>query len=95
MFLTDLLLLEIQGYDVILGMDWLTKHKVTIDCEQKLLSLVTPKGERLVQKGMKPTQAIPLISATRAFMLLKRATQHTGVQSKQQKLRSLILERSL
>jgi len=32
-----LVLLEIQGYDVILGMDWLAKKKVTIGCERNFL----------------------------------------------------------
>jgi len=72
MFPTDLVLLEIQGYDVILGMDWLTKHKAIIDCEQKVLTLVTPEGERLGHKGINPKQAIPLISATQAYKLLKK-----------------------
>jgi len=43
-FLADLVSLEIQGYDVILGMDWLAKQKATVDCEQKFLTLVTPEG---------------------------------------------------
>ena len=71
-FPTDLVLLEIQGYDVILGMDRLTKHKATIDCEQKVLTLVTPEGERLVHKGVNSKLAIPLISATRAYKFLKK-----------------------
>jgi len=32
-FPADLILLGIQGYDVILGMDWLTKYQATIDCK--------------------------------------------------------------
>ena len=55
-----------------LGMDWLTKHKVTMDCEWKVLTLVTPEGERLVHKGVNSKPAIPLISATRAYKLLKK-----------------------
>jgi len=38
MFTADLVLLEIQGYNVILGMDWLTKYKAAIDCEQKIFT---------------------------------------------------------
>jgi len=49
-FPVDLVLLEIQGYDMILGMEWLSKHKATIDCERKLLALVIPKGEKLMYK---------------------------------------------
>ena len=32
LFLGDLILLGIQGYDVILGIDWLNQYQVTIDC---------------------------------------------------------------
>ena len=68
----DLVLLEIQGYDVILGMDWLAKHKATIDYERKLLTLVTPDGEKLEYKGTNPKQAILIISTTRASKMLKK-----------------------
>ena len=53
-------------------MDWLAKHKATIDCEQKLLTLVTPEGEELIYRGTNPKQAIPIISATWAFNLVKK-----------------------
>jgi hypothetical protein len=34
-FLADLIVLPSQGIDVILGMDWLTKHKGIISCANK------------------------------------------------------------
>jgi len=37
MFLANLILLGIQGYDVILRTDWLAKYRATIDCKQKAL----------------------------------------------------------
>jgi len=49
-FHANLVLLKIRGYDVILGMDWLVRHKATVDCKQKLLTFVTPEGERLLYK---------------------------------------------
>ena len=70
-FLVDLVLLGIQGYDVIFGMDWLTKHRATIDCKQKAHILVTSDGERLVYQGSNPKRAILLISTTKACKLLK------------------------
>ena len=33
LFFADLALLGIYGYDVILGMDWLTKYQAMIDCK--------------------------------------------------------------
>ena len=50
-FFADLIVLGIQGYDVILGMDSLTTYQATIDCKQKKLTLVTPEGENLIFKG--------------------------------------------
>jgi len=72
MFIADLVVLEIQGYDIILGMDWLTMDKVTIDCEQKNVTLVTPEGERLVHRGVNSKPVILLISANRGYKLLKK-----------------------
>jgi len=71
-FPANLVLLEIQGYDMILGMDWLAKDKATIDCEKKLLTLVTIEAEKLVCKGTNYEQAIPTISPTQAFKMFKR-----------------------
>jgi hypothetical protein len=39
--------LESKGIDVILGMDWLEKHKVLIDCAKKSVKLTTPDGKEL------------------------------------------------
>jgi hypothetical protein len=39
--------LESKGIDAILGMDWLGKHKVLIDCAKKSVKLTTPGGKEL------------------------------------------------
>jgi hypothetical protein len=39
--------LESKGIDVILGMDWLCKHKMLIDCTKKSVKLTTPDGKEL------------------------------------------------
>jgi hypothetical protein len=36
-----------MGIDVILGMDWLCKHKVLIDCSKKSVKLTTPEGKEM------------------------------------------------
>jgi hypothetical protein len=40
-FVANLIGLESKGIDVILGMDWLTKYKVLIDCAKKFVKLTT------------------------------------------------------
>jgi hypothetical protein len=39
--------LESKGIDIILGMDWLGKHKVLINCAKKSVKLTTPDGKEL------------------------------------------------
>jgi argonaute-like protein implicated in RNA metabolism and viral defense len=41
------MVLESKGIDVVLGMDWLSKHKVLIDCAKKFVKLTTPDGKEL------------------------------------------------
>jgi len=72
MFFADLVLLGIQGYDVILGMDWLTKYQATIDCKWKTLTIVTSEGETLTHTGNDTIPTVSLISATRAYYLVKK-----------------------
>jgi hypothetical protein len=43
----NLIDLESKGIDVILGMDWLGKHKVLIDYAKKSVKLTTPDGKEL------------------------------------------------
>jgi hypothetical protein len=46
-FVTNLIILESKGIDVILGMDWLSEHKVLIDCAKKFVKLTTPEGKEM------------------------------------------------
>jgi hypothetical protein len=46
-FVSNIIVLELKDIDVILGMDWLSKHKVHIDCTKKSIKLTTPEGKEL------------------------------------------------
>jgi hypothetical protein len=39
--------LESKSIDIILGMDWLSKHKVLINCVKKSIKLTTPDGKEM------------------------------------------------
>ena len=41
-FRANLVLLDIQDFDVILGMDWLSRHHATMDCFMKIVKLCRP-----------------------------------------------------
>ena len=42
--LTDLILLEIIDYDIILGMDWLALYHATVDCYSKVVKFDVSNG---------------------------------------------------
>jgi hypothetical protein len=46
-FVTNLIVLESKGIDVLPGMDWLSKHKVLIDCAKKSIKLTTAEGKEM------------------------------------------------
>jgi hypothetical protein len=45
--LANLIVLESKGIDVILGMDWLSKHNGLIDCAKKTVRLTPSSGKEL------------------------------------------------
>jgi hypothetical protein len=46
-FFTNLIVLESKGIDIILGIDWLSKQQVLIDCAKKSVKLTTPEGKEV------------------------------------------------
>jgi hypothetical protein len=46
-FQADLVILTSSGIDVILGMNWLSKHDGIILCAKKSVLLTTPQGDRI------------------------------------------------
>jgi hypothetical protein len=50
-FPTHLVVLESQGLDVILGMDWMTNYVGVIDCINRAITLTTPEGRRIRYKS--------------------------------------------
>jgi hypothetical protein len=47
-FIINLIVLESKDIDIIFGMDWLSKHKVLIDCAKMSVKLTTPEGKEIV-----------------------------------------------
>jgi hypothetical protein len=46
-FVANLIVLKSKCIDVILRMDWLSKHKILIDCTKKFVKMTTPEGKAL------------------------------------------------
>src|SRR5436853_5771946 len=43
----DLILLEMTGFDVIIGMDWLSQFKARVDCHKKKVVFEKPNGKKI------------------------------------------------
>ncbi|KAK9029043.1 hypothetical protein V6N11_026169 [Hibiscus sabdariffa] len=50
-FPTDLMELPLEKFDLILGMNWLSEHRVSLDCESKIASLKTPDERTVILVG--------------------------------------------
>jgi hypothetical protein len=42
---TDLLLLDLEGMDILLGMDWMTRHRVSLDIPSRAVEIDLPDHE--------------------------------------------------
>ena len=53
LLMMDLWVMDISDFDVILGMDWLTAHRVIIDCDRRRVTAYTQDGIRITFQGDK------------------------------------------
>ena len=49
----DLRVMDMSEFDVILGMDWLTAHRVIIDCDCRRITAYTPNDVCVMFQGVK------------------------------------------
>jgi hypothetical protein len=45
---TDLLLLDLEGMDILLGMDWMTRHHVSLDISSRAMEIDSPEHETTI-----------------------------------------------
>ncbi|XP_073012257.1 uncharacterized protein [Typha latifolia] len=70
--LVDLISLEINDFDVILGMDYLVAHHATVDCRQKKVTFTLPGQLEPFFQGKKRFPRTSIISTLYANKLLKK-----------------------
>ena len=49
----DLRVIDMLEIDVVLRIDWLTEHRVVIDCDRKRVTAYTPGDSRFIFQGDK------------------------------------------
>ena len=62
-FLADLITLPFREFDLILGMDWLTKHRAIVDCGQKTVVLRCSYQFEVIIQGIRSSVMCNVISA--------------------------------
>ena len=65
-FQADLVALDMRNFDVVLGMDWLSRHKATLDCYKKEVKLHRPGKLEVKFRGMSKELSSNMISAMEA-----------------------------
>ena len=70
-----LIVLGINHFDIVLGMDWLSKHRATLDCYKKEVRLVRPEEPGVIFRGIRREIAPSLINAMTASKMLRKGCQ--------------------
>ena len=58
--------LDMMDFDVVLGMDWLSRHRATLDCYKKEVKLHSPRKFELKFRGIRKELFSSMISAMAA-----------------------------
>ena len=74
-FLGDLIELSFKEFDVILGMDWLSRHQAIIDCRMKRVTLRTLNDDEVNFIGERSNHLSNLISAAIARTMVQKGCE--------------------
>ena len=74
-FPTDLVALDMRDFDVVLGMDWLSRHRATLYCYKKEVKLHRPGKLEVKFRGMRRELSSNMISAKAAQRMLRKGYQ--------------------
>ncbi|KAD4180417.1 hypothetical protein E3N88_29008 [Mikania micrantha] len=62
----DLFPMQMGDFDVILGMNWLSRHHVTIECQTRCVLFGDPHSPELIYQGIRPRKSLKIIYALKA-----------------------------
>ena len=75
----DLMPVALGSFDVVVGMDWLSKNQAEIICHDKIIRLPLPSGETLSIQGERSGAPWSIISCMKAHKCLRKG--HTSILS--------------
>ena len=68
----DLMPLELYDFDLILGMDWLSRYRAQVDCFTKTVNLQDVSGKRVVFRGERRVIPNSIISVMKTGKLIRK-----------------------
>ena len=71
----DLVPFPLQMFDVITGMDFLTKYQAVIDCYKKKVEFHMPTGDKVVFRGEKGSENYSMVSALTARRMMRKGCE--------------------
>ena len=74
-FPADLVALDMRDFDGVLGMDWLSRHRATLDCYKKEVKLHRPGKLEVKFRGICRELSSNMISAMTAQRMLRKGCQ--------------------
>ena len=74
-FLGDLIEFSFREFDLILGMDWLSRHQVVVDCRMKRVTLRTPSGEEVTFIGERSNHLSNVIFFATARTMVRKGCE--------------------
>ena len=74
-FLGDLIELSFKEFDVILGMDWLSRHQAIFNCRMKRVTLRTPNEDEVTFIGKRSNHLSNVISAATARTMVRKGCE--------------------
>ena len=74
-FLADLVALDMRDFDVVLGMDWLSHHRATLDWYKKEVKFHRPGKLEVKFRGIHRELSSNMISTMAAQRMLRKSCQ--------------------
>ena len=74
-FPADLVALDMRDFDVVLGMDWLSRHRATLDCYKNEVKFHWPGKLEVKFKGIRRELSSNMISTMTAQRMLRKGCQ--------------------
>ena len=71
-FMGDLIELSFREFDVILGMDWLSRHQAIVDCRMEIVTLRTPNEDEVTFIGKRSNHLSNVISTATARTMVQK-----------------------